>query len=263
LIAEQTKDAKEESAKSAAATVQAAAAGTATQAAIRAEQTTVAKEEAERGATATAVTLAQATLLRATEAAKQTEVATQARATSAAATSVSLTATAMPTATITPTPAPTSTPLPTPTPAPTSTPVPTPTVVPGTSHENPASFFETVTNGGVSVTLHSGYFDYAYGYSTPKGGYKYLIMNVTITCVGPDDRSYNPMYFSGEDADTGAGYDSALVLAADMLGSDTLSPGEYVTGTIVLEVQETATRVIVKYDPVQGFDTNDLYWILE
>ena len=143
------------------------------------------------------------------------------------------------------------------------TPIPTETQALGTSSETPAPFFETVTNGGSSVTLLNGYFATAYGYSTPKGGYKYLVIDTTIECAGPDECNYNSMNFSGEDADTGAGYDSVVFVMADgMLGSDTLSPGEYVTGTVLLEVQETASRVIVKYDPKQ-FDTNDLYWIFQ
>lgn len=146
---------------------------------------------------------------------------------------------------------------------PTPTPVPLPTQALGTTSENPAPFFEPVTNGGSTVTLLNGYFANAYGYSTPKGGYKYLVLDVRIDCASSDDCHANTMNFSGEDADTGAGYDSVVFAVAEgMLSSETLSPGEYVTGTVLLEVQETASRVIVKYDPKQ-FDTNDLYWIFQ
>lgn len=148
-------------------------------------------------------------------------------------------------------------------PTPTVPPIPTETQALGTSSESPAPFFETVTNGGSSVTLLNGYFANAYGYSTPKGGYKYLVIDAIVECAGPDACGYNSMNFSGEDADTGAGYDSVVfVMAEGMLGSDELSPGEYVTGTVLLEVQETASRVIVKYDP-KPFDTNDLYWLFQ
>ena len=147
---------------------------------------------------------------------------------------------------------------------PTSIPEPTLPANPvGTSSDDPAPFFQPVTNGGSTVTLLNGYFANAYGYSTPKGGYKYLVVDATIECAGPDDCNYNPMNFSGEDADTGAGYDSVVFVMADgMLSSDTLSPSEYVTGTVLIEVQETASRVIVKYDP-KSFDTNDLYWLFQ
>jgi hypothetical protein len=147
---------------------------------------------------------------------------------------------------------------------PTAVPEPTQPANPvGTAGENPAPFFQPVTNGGSTVTMVNGYFANAYGYSTPKGGYKYLVLDVMIECAGSDDCNYNPMNFSGQDADTNAGYDSVVFAIADgMLSSDTLSPGEYVTGTVLIEVQETASRVIVKYDP-KAFDTNDLYWIFQ
>nr|MBA3417069.1 DUF4352 domain-containing protein [Chloroflexia bacterium] len=99
----------------------------------------------------------------------------------------------------------------------------------------------------------------AYGYSTPKGGYKYLVFDAYIEANGEDDRSYSTSNFSGEDAVTGAGYDSAFVVADGTLGSDTLSPGEFVTGTIVLEVQVTAESVVIKYDPAP-FNPEDLFW---
>jgi hypothetical protein len=147
---------------------------------------------------------------------------------------------------------------------PTAAPEPTQPANPvGTASENPSPFFQPVTNGGSTVTMVNGYFANAYGYSTPQGGYKYLVLDVTIECAGPDNCNYNPMNFSGEDADTGAGYDSVVFAIADgMLSSDTLSPSEYVTGTVLIEVQETASRVIVKYDP-KSFDTNDLYWLFQ
>jgi hypothetical protein len=154
---------------------------------------------------------------------------------------------------------PTRAPRPTPSAAPTRTPTPTP--LPGT-HGNPAPFAQELTGGGARVKLLSGRFANEFGYSEPKGGYKYLVLDVRIEGAGLRDHRYGASNFSGEDADTGAGYDSAFVFGDDTLGSDTLSRGEYVTGTVVLEVQETAKRVIVKYDPAM-FDTDDLYWIFE
>jgi hypothetical protein len=144
-------------------------------------------------------------------------------------------------------------------PAPTSTPRPTPTPLPGTK-ENPAPFSQPLTGGGATVELLSGRFANKYGYSEPKGGYKYLVIDTRIEGAGSDDHHFSSSNFSGEDADTGAGYDSAFVIGDNALGSDNLSRSEYVSGTIALEVQETAERVIVKYDPKQ-FDEEDLYWL--
>jgi len=131
--------------------------------------------------------------------------------------------------------------------------------LPGTL-ENPAPFSERLTGGGATVELLSGQFANEFGYSEPKGGYKYLVIDARIEGAGPDDHHYGPSNFSGQDADTGAGYDSAFVMGDGTLGSDVLSKGEYVTGTIALEVQETAERVIVKYDPKQ-INEEDLYWM--
>jgi hypothetical protein len=57
-------------------------------------------------------------------------------------------------------------------------------------------------------------------------------------------------------------YRSAFKFANGMLGNGELSPGEYVTGTVVLEVQERPRRVIVKCDRAV-FDPKHLYWIVE
>jgi hypothetical protein len=148
-------------------------------------------------------------------------------------------------------------------PQPTRTPAPTPTPPPlGTTKQNPAPFSATLTGGGAKVQLLGGHFASEFGYSEPKGGYKYLVMKVRIEGADSESHNYGPSNFSGEDANTGAGYDSAFVFGDDTLGSDTLSRGEFVTGTVALEVQETADAVIVKYDP-KMFNEEDLYWLFE
>jgi hypothetical protein len=132
----------------------------------------------------------------------------------------------------------------------------------GYSAENPAPFDQRLAGGGAIVRLLSGRFVSELGFSTPKGGYKYLVFETRIEGDDPEGHGFSPLNFSGQDADTGAGYDSAFTSVENALGSDELSEGEYVTGTIVLEVQETAERVIVKYDP-KPLDPEDLYWIYE
>jgi hypothetical protein len=136
------------------------------------------------------------------------------------------------------------------------------TTRPGYSVENPAPFDQRLSGGGAIVQLLSGRFVSEVGFSTPKGGYKYLVIETRIEGDDPEGHGFSALNFSGQDADTGAGYDSAFTSVENALGSDELSEGEYVTGTIVLEVQETAERVIVKYDP-RPFDSEDLFWIYE
>jgi hypothetical protein len=159
-----------------------------------------------------------------------------------------------------PAPTPTAAPKPTRTPRPRPTPAPTPTMTIGTASDNPAPFSQELIGGGARVALLNGFFTYELDYSTPQLGYKYFVLDVRIEGTDEDGHYYSFISFSGEDATTGAGYDSELVFTDTMLDSGTLSRGEYVVGTVVLEVQETAQRIIVKYDPAQ-FDPNDLYWL--
>jgi hypothetical protein len=149
---------------------------------------------------------------------------------------------------------------------PTSVPEPTPTPEPdplGRSLDNPAPIGTLLEFEGLAVSIDSAYYDFGFGNAIPRGGYKVLIMQVTLTNTGDTAKSYAAASFSGTDADTGAGYDAVtLENVGVLLDDDSLDPGEYVSGTVLLEVQETAARVIVKYDP-QMFDPNDLYWIVQ
>jgi hypothetical protein len=147
--------------------------------------------------------------------------------------------------------------------APTEAPAePTPTEVPTLGTEdNPATIGTPLVAEGLQVTPLDAYFSYGYGFSTPKGGYTYLVVDVQMENVGDSGKRYSSSDFSGRDADTDAGFDSVFVLADGMLDSGDLDPGEYVSGTIVLEVQETSQRVLIKFDP-NMFTTNDAYWIV-
>jgi hypothetical protein len=183
--------------------------------------------------------------------AAQTKVARGGAAAAASATSVSLPATAMPTPTPTATPHPTSTPLPTPTPPP--API-------GTTLDAPAPIGTTLTADGLAVTVESAYFDYGFANAIPRGGYKVLIMQVTIRNDGDRNERYDAASFSGIDANTDVGYDPVTLEDVGVLLRDgDLEPGEFVSGTVLIEVQETATNVIVKFDP-NMFTTDDLYW---
>jgi hypothetical protein len=173
------------------------------------------------------------------------------------ATSVSLTATALPTPTATATPQPTSTPASTATPLPTPTPTPVPI---GSTAEAPAPLGTTLTADGLAATVESAYFDYSFGNAIPRGGYKVLIAQVAFRNDGDGNERYDAASFSGIDANTNVNYNPVTLDDVGVLLRDgELEPGEFVSGTILIEVQETATNVIIKYDPSM-FTTNDLYW---
>jgi hypothetical protein len=156
----------------------------------------------------------------------------------------------------------TNTEIPTLAPEPEPTPTPEPDPL-GRSAENPAPIGTTVEEDGLAVTINSAYYDYGFANAIPRGGFKVLIMQVTIANNSDGSKSYAASNFSGQDATTGAGYNAVtLDDVGVLLGSGSLDPGEYVTGTVLVEVQETAFQVIVQYDPVM-FDPNDLYWLVQ
>jgi len=127
-------------------------------------------------------------------------------------------------------------------------------------HDAPAVAGETIDVGGVFVTLNSYYYSYvdALG-SAAKGGYKYVIVNVTITNLKTTDKyRFNESDFAGKDLNTAADYDDTFAFLNSPLGSGELSPTEYATGEVAIEVQETATNVRVKYTVDSG---KALYWL--
>ena len=126
-------------------------------------------------------------------------------------------------------------------------------------HDDPAVAGETVQVKGVQATLNSYYFSAVdvLG-SAAKGGYKYLIANVTITNVRESGKySFSSNKFAGKDLDTAADYDDTFAFLESPIDSGELSPGEYAVGDVAVEVQETATNVRLKYTVEGDFS---LYW---
>ncbi len=126
-------------------------------------------------------------------------------------------------------------------------------------HDAPAVAGETVDVDGVYITLNSYYYSYtdALG-SAAKGGYKYIIANFTITNLrGSSKYNYSRYDWAGKDLDTAADYDDAFAFLNSPLESAELSPTEYATGEVAIEVQETATNVRLKHTVSRG---KALYW---
>lgn len=148
-----------------------------------------------------------------------------------------------------------------PTSIPTERPLPTPTPVPlGATVDNPAPLGTTLESQGLAVTVNSAYFDYGFAGAIPRGGYKVLILGVTIENVSENNRGYTASRFSAIDPTTGNIYDPVtLEDVGVLLTNGDLQPGEFVSGTALVEVQETATNVIIKYD-VDYLGDEDLYW---
>lgn len=157
---------------------------------------------------------------------------------------------------------PTSAPTPTPTPSP----IPTQTPVPALGSANrPASIGDTVEVDGRAITLLDATVTSSVGgFYTPKGGYEFVVITVKIRNVSTSGKKhdYNELYFSGKDIDRGWDFDDTGINLSDSpLGSGELSPGEYVTGQVVLEVHQETTSLRIKYDtsPIGG---KNAYWLV-
>lgn len=137
-------------------------------------------------------------------------------------------------------------------------PTPTPALGEG---ELPAPIGTTLTGGGVAVTLTNAFYADEYGYATPKGGYVFLVLEVAIENTDDEGHGYAGNRFSAKDFDTGAEFDDTITLAVGGLGTGDLSPGEYVSGVVVLEVQERTSRVRIKY-ATAAFGGTSLYWLV-
>jgi len=138
---------------------------------------------------------------------------------------------------------------------------PTPTPEVGDAGAS-APIATTLTDGDVNATLTSAYVAYSYGRSNPRGGYVFLVVELAVENIDDEDHGYAGDRVSAEDADTGTRFEDTYTPTDFPLNSGTLSPGEYVSGLVLVEIQETASRVRVRYD-TGAFTGDSLYWIVE
>lgn len=87
-----------------------------------------------------------------------------------------------------------------------------------------------------------------------------LIISATFQNNSAQDLGYKASRFSAIDANNGNTYDPVTLDNVGVLLTDgNLQPGEYVSGIALVEVQETAANVIIKYDVDINGD-EDMYW---
>lgn len=128
-----------------------------------------------------------------------------------------------------PTPTPTPAPTPTPTPRPTATLTPVPTPV-------PVGQQIIITYSATTMTqIGTGYMA-----DTPKAGYVYLVLNMTIQNQGYDSFSVNPFYFSV--VVSNVKYHTAFVTELDNeLGWADVMNGGSMSGNLAFEVPSSVT----------------------
>lgn len=84
----------------------------------------------------------------------------------------------------------------------------------------------------------------ALGYSTPKAGKEYIVVNVTIRNLGKDEVSYNPFDFKVQDAN-GAQESTTFATLDDSLNSGTLAPNGKVIGSMPFEIPEGSEAKLI------------------
>lgn len=93
-----------------------------------------------------------------------------------------------------------------------------------------------VTNlGDREFTVNSVKRTNTLGYSTPKSGKEFIVVNVTIKNLGTEEVSYNPFDFKVQDAN-GAQESTTFASLDDNLSSGTLASNGKVSGSMVFEV---------------------------
>jgi endonuclease YncB( thermonuclease family) len=127
------------------------------------------------------------------------------------------------------------------------------------SKGDPAPIGTTLTTDGQEITVTNAYFSYDFGFVAPKGGYVFLVVESAIKNIDDSGHGYAEDRFTAEDMQSGADFETTFTLADSPLGYGDLSPQEYVSGQVVLEVQESSTQVRIKYD-AKTIGGGEVYW---
>lgn len=108
--------------------------------------------------------------------------------------------------------------------------------------------------GGLKIIINSANNWYDYNeFSSPRYGYVYFVLDVTIINNSSKMKSVNPLYFTLKDSD-GYSYNVYPLFELNpLLGAENLSPGDKVRGFISFEVLNSSHDFRIKYDPIFDF----------
>lgn len=82
-----------------------------------------------------------------------------------------------------------------------------------------------------------------------------------MPCDDDDNHGYSDTRFDAEDIDTGADFEGPQRPNEGGLEEGDLSTGEYASGIVGLQIQETATSIRIRYR-TGALGGDELYWIL-
>lgn len=147
-----------------------------------------------------------------------------------------------------------------------ASPVASTPVAPGDgTRESPASVGQSVTLGGVSVTLLGaevvppGSF-----YVDPPAGMVFLALDLRIENGSPAPTAYSPEQISLKDIIEGFEFTDTFItsLASSPLERGDLAPGDFVRGTVVVQVNAASTQLLVRYGIEPYGQGEQLFWAI-
>lgn len=152
---------------------------------------------------------------------------------------------ASPSAAAEPSPSPAASEAPTPEPSPTSEPSQEPTPAPQT-----AKVGDRVEAGDIALTANAVERVASLSqFQKAESGKTFVTVDVTIENVARESAPYNPLYFKVKDAD-GFEYNATLNTGDQSLKSGDLKQGDKARGVVAFEVPESATGLIMSYEPL-------------
>jgi hypothetical protein len=133
------------------------------------------------------------------------------------------------------------------------------------SRKNPAKIKQQVELDGVLVTVYSVVFrDDLVETNAPGAGNRYVAIDVRIENQTNGSYDYSAYGLNLKDPEEGYEFDSDFItaFAETPLSTGSLESGDFVRGTVVFQVPDDLSKVLVVFHLDQyGFDSTAAYWL--
>lgn len=153
--------------------------------------------------------------------------------------------------------APAAAPVPTDAPAATEEPTSAPEPTAAPSAPSLASVGDRVEANGMALTVVKvDQVKKVGSFQKADAGNVFVLAEVIIENVSADESPYNPLYFKVKDGE-GFEYNAGISTADRSLKSGKLSKGDKARGTVLFEVKEGATGLVLEYKPIVLFSGDE------
>ena len=121
----------------------------------------------------------------------------------------------------------------------------------------PGSLWQRVERAGIALTAGPVERVKSIGrFQTAGANNVYLVVEVLIENIDRNDAPYNPFYFKLKDS-SGIEYSSSFTSVEASLSSGTLYKGDKVRGKVTFEIRQSASGLILSYEPLVIFGGYD------